>query len=112
VTARPAYYRGEVVAGAALVTLALIGLVVRAVQAPAAAPAVDARPAVLDVNTASLDALTVLPGVGPATAGRLVAARPFRSLDDVRAVLGDDLFLALRPHLALGAGEVAPVPSR
>lgn len=111
-TSRPAYYRGEVLAGAAVLTLALIGLGVRAALRPAEPPAIDARPVVLDVNTASLDALTVLPGVGPVTAGRVVAARPFRALDDLRAVLGDDLFVALRPHLALGASEVAPVSTR
>jgi hypothetical protein len=112
VTSRPAYFRGEVLAGAALLTLALIGLGVRGALTSDAPPVVDARPAVLDVNTASIDALTVLPGVGQVTAERLAAARPFRSLDDVRRVLGDDLFLSLRPHLTLAGTEVAPVSTR
>lgn len=108
-TTRPAYFRGEILAGAALLTLALLGLGVRAALTPSEPPVVDARPAVLDVNTASVDALTVLPGVGKVTAERLVAARPFRSLDDVRGVLGDGLFLSVRQHLTLSTAEVAPV---
>lgn len=38
----------------------------------------------LDVNTADRDALIALPGIGPALADRILAARPFRDLDDLQ----------------------------
>jgi DNA uptake protein ComE-like DNA-binding protein len=48
-------------------------------------------PARLDVNSATLDELLELPGVGPAVAQRIVAARdtgPFTSFDDLRERAG------------------------
>ena len=42
----------------------------------------------IDLNTAALDDLTRLPGVGPVLAGRIVEARPYASVDDVRRVKG------------------------
>jgi competence protein ComEA len=45
----------------------------------------DAR---IDLNTAPLDDLTRLPGVGPVLASRIVDARPYASVDDMRRVRG------------------------
>jgi competence protein ComEA len=42
----------------------------------------------LDVNTASEAELQRLPGIGPAMSARIVAARPFKSVDDLRKVKG------------------------
>ena len=42
----------------------------------------------LDVNTAARDDLINLPGIGPAMADRIIAARPFDSLEDLRRVDG------------------------
>ena len=42
----------------------------------------------IDLNTAPLDQLTRLPGVGPVLATRIVEARPYASVDDVRRVRG------------------------
>ena len=45
-------------------------------QAPAATGPVD-------VNTATVDELDALPGVGPTRAARIVAGRPYKSIDDL-----------------------------
>jgi competence protein ComEA len=76
-----------------------------------AAPALASRsrphparsPAPLDVNRASEGELGALPGVGPALAARIVAARPFASVDDLRRVPGmrRTLLDRVRPRLAV-----------
>jgi competence protein ComEA len=58
----------------------------RTVVVPSArSPEGDAR---VDLNTASARLLTTLPGVGPVTAGRIIAARPFHRLEDLLRVPG------------------------
>ena len=42
----------------------------------------------VDVNTADLASLETLPGVGPETARAIVAARPFKSVNDLERVPG------------------------
>jgi DNA uptake protein ComE-like DNA-binding protein len=42
----------------------------------------------VDVNRASAIELTALPGIGPALAARIVAARPFAEIDELRRVRG------------------------
>ncbi len=60
----------------------------------------------LDVNGASAADLELLPRVGPAIAGRIVAARPFESVADLRRVrgIGPRTLEQLRPLI-----EVIPV---
>jgi competence protein ComEA len=42
----------------------------------------------VDVNAASLRLLETLPGIGPVMAARIVAARPFHTVDDLGRVAG------------------------
>ncbi len=42
----------------------------------------------LDLNRAPVEELATLPDVGPAFARRIAAARPFRSVDDLRRIPG------------------------
>jgi DNA uptake protein ComE-like DNA-binding protein len=65
-------------------------------SAPSAAP--------VDVNRASETELAELPGVGPALASRIVAARPFADVDELRRVRGmrRATFERLRPLVAAG----------
>jgi DNA uptake protein ComE-like DNA-binding protein len=60
-------------------------------------------PAPLDVNRASERELGDLPGVGPALAARIVAARPFASVDELRRVPGmrRALLDRVRPRIAI-----------
>ncbi len=52
-------------------------------------PSSDGTPAPkMDLNTATADELCVLPGVGPALAAAIIAARPFASVDELRRVPG------------------------
>ncbi len=66
-----------------------------------------ARDAPIDLNLASAEDLTLLPGVGPATAERILALRErkggFESVEELLAVrgIGEARLRAMRPHLAL-----------
>jgi competence ComEA-like helix-hairpin-helix protein len=53
----------------------------------------------IDVNTATEKELKMIPGVGPVIASRIIAARPFRSADDLRKVsgIGDKKYAEIRP---------------
>ena len=54
----------------------------------------------LDINAASSDELKNIPGLGPAMAERIIAARPFRSANDLRSVkgIGDAKYAKIRPY--------------
>lgn len=42
----------------------------------------------VDINTATLEALEALPGIGPTFARRIIEGRPYRSVDELRRVKG------------------------
>ena len=53
----------------------------------------------MDVNTASAAELKELPGIGPALARRIIAGRPYRSVNDLIEVegIGERKLAELRP---------------
>lgn len=53
----------------------------------------------LDINAVSVTELEALPGIGPTLAERIIAARPFKSADELRNVkgIGDKTFEKIRP---------------
>ncbi len=57
----------------------------------------------VSLNSAPLEALQTLPGVGPAIAARIVAHRPFARVDDLLRVpgIGPSTLERLRPLVAL-----------
>jgi DNA uptake protein ComE-like DNA-binding protein len=54
----------------------------------------------IDINTATEKELTTVPGIGHVMAARIIAARPFRSADDLRKVsgIGDKKYTLIRPY--------------
>jgi competence ComEA-like helix-hairpin-helix protein len=57
----------------------------------------------IDVNTATLDEIMLLPGVGEVLAERIVEGRPYKSIDDLRRVpgVGDKVFAKLKESLQI-----------
>ena len=53
----------------------------------------------IDVNTATEKELTTVPGIGHVMAARIIAARPFRSADDLKKVsgIGNKKYAQIRP---------------
>ena len=86
----------------------------KTIQPGAAKPAKEAKapPAPgtpVDLNTADLKALEALPGVGPATAKKIIAARPFQSVDDLSKIKGmtKTKIAALKDKVTVGAAPLA-----
>lgn len=54
----------------------------------------------IDINTATEKELTTVPGIGHVSAARIIAARPFRSADDLKRVsgIGDKKYAKMRPY--------------
>jgi len=54
----------------------------------------------IDINTATEKELTAVPGIGHVMAARIIAARPFRSADDLKRVsgIGEKKYAQMRPY--------------
>ena len=67
----------------------------------------------VDLNSASVKDLEALPGVGPATAKKIVAGRPYKSADELKkAGLNDKAVEALKPLVTVGPASAAPVAAK
>jgi competence protein ComEA len=95
--------RGEMTMTRTIMTIALAALL--AGEVLAAAPAASATPKV-NINSASVEQLQLLPRVGPALAQRIVEFReangPFKSAAELIRVrgIGEKSFESLKPYLA------------
>jgi competence protein ComEA len=98
---RPAYplltlaATASIAFSATLATLALPALPAMAApaqQGRAQPTSAENKPQVVDLNTADLDALTTVPGIGPALAQRIIEYRkehgPFKKVEDLLNVRG------------------------
>jgi competence protein ComEA len=81
-------------------------------KAPGATPE-PAAAAPVDLNTADQAALEALPGIGPALAKKIMAARPFQSVDDLSRIKGlsKAKIKAIKDQVTVAAGKPSqPTP--
>ena len=106
----------RVAAVAALFAFAVLTFAAPALAAEKAAPT---APAVkVNINTASVDQLSALPGIGPKLAARIVEYRQksgaFRSTQDLMNVkgVGEKNFARIQPHLTVGESAARAASSK
>lgn len=92
----------------AILVLAIVGIVVTDESAVMhRRPTELAEPARIDLNFGSQEQLESLPGIGPALAQAIIAARPFASAEELTRVRGVGLKLLekLRPFIQAAPGR-------
>ena len=100
---------GKVIAGGvALAVLGLLSVDVGGVVPLLGRAALAADAAKVDINSASEKDLEKLPGIGKATAKKIVAGRPYASVGDLkRAGVSDKTIEKITPKVAVGAAPAA-----
>jgi DNA uptake protein ComE-like DNA-binding protein len=69
-------------------------------------------PALIDLNSASLKDLETLPGVGPSTAKKIIAGRPYNSVNDLKSAgLSDNQIAKITSPVTASASPAAPSSS-
>jgi competence protein ComEA len=87
----------------------LMWMVVVAVSLAFSLPAAYGQAKKVDLNTATQKELEDVKGVGPATAKKIIAGRPYKSVDELKkAGLSDKQIKSIGPSVTVGA---APAPA-
>ena len=72
----------------------------------------QASKALVDLNTASEKELEEIKGVGPATAKKIIAGRPYKSIDDLKkAKIPDKTIESMKPFVKIGTAPAAAKPA-
>jgi DNA uptake protein ComE-like DNA-binding protein len=78
----------------------------KATAEPKASAGTETHGGRIDVNTASEKELEDLPGIGAASAKKIIAGRPYKSLDDLsRSGVAASSLEKARPHLMVGTAQ-------
>ena len=109
-----------------LSTVAALGIAVAAQPAAAPAKSANAVPAAktapaakkahmakeVDINTASVDELKALPGVGDAYAQKIVAGRPYKGRNELldRKIVPADVYAKIRLQIKARQPKTAAMP--
>lgn len=68
--------------------------------------------ALVDLNTASEKELEEIKGVGPATAKKIIAGRPYKSVDDLKkSKIPDKTIESIKPYVKVGTAPAAVKPA-
>jgi competence protein ComEA len=72
----------------------------------------QAQKALVDINTATQQELEAVKGVGAATAKKIIAGWPYKSLDELtKAGLSAKKIAPLKPYLTVAGAPAAPAPT-
>ena len=72
----------------------------------------QAKKALVDLNTAGQKDLEEIKGVGPAPAKKIIGARPYKSVDDLKkAGLSAKQIDSIKPYVTVGAAPAAAAPA-
>jgi competence protein ComEA len=86
----------------------LMWMVVVAVSLAFSLPAAYGQAKKVDLNTATQKELEDVKGVGPATAKKIIAGRPYKSVDELKkAGLSDKQIKSIGPSVTVGAAPAA-----
>ena len=104
---RPIFVKFTVVPMMAALVL-LTGVAIEAQTAPQQKTTAKEKAATVDLNKATAEELEELPGVGPATAKKIVAGRPYTKVDDLaKAGIAERVITAIRSKVHVGEAAAA-----
>ncbi|MDP2854990.1 MAG: helix-hairpin-helix domain-containing protein [Smithellaceae bacterium] len=88
----------------------ILGIGATPVQAAKKADEPKSVAALVDINSATQKELEAIKGVGPATAKKIVAGRPYKSVDELsKAGLSAKAIEAMKPLVTVGKAQAAPI---
>jgi competence ComEA-like helix-hairpin-helix protein len=88
----------------------ILGIGATPVQAAKKADAQKSVVALVDINSATQKELEAIKGVGPAIAKKIIAGRPYKSVDELsKAGLSAKAIETMKPLVTVGKAQAAPI---